>query len=192
MADLNKDQSLQIIEEMIENAKRDIREDAFYYLFSGYLVLASTVIHFSLMAFSTFSYPFIPWMVLMPLGGLVNFIYGYKQEKSKRVKTYIDTFMMYLWSGFLVSLIIGIFIFGHYGWITVFPFVILLYGLALFVSGSIIRFRPLIIGGVLNWLIAIVTVFVSFKVQFAMIGLAVITGYIIPGHLLQGRSKKEA
>ena len=124
----------------------------------------------------------------MPLGGIITFIYGYKQEKEKRVKTYIDTFLMYLWWGFLVSLLLGIFIAGLYSWKMIFPFVILLYGLALFVSGSILKFRPLVAGGVANWLLAVMAVLVSFELQFALLGTAVIVGYIIPGHILKSQS----
>lgn len=60
----------------------------------------------------------------------------------------------------------------------------------LFVSGGYLRFKPLIIGGICNWIIAIVATYVEFDIQLLLLALAVLVGYIIPGHMLSSHYKK--
>jgi hypothetical protein len=57
--------------------------------------------------------------------------------------------------------------------------------LGTFVSGMILKFKPLVIGGVLCWLLTIVSLFVNFDYQLLLAGAAILCSYIIPGHLLR-------
>ena len=76
------------------------------------------------------------------------------------------------------------------GWETVvFPFFIMLYGLGTFVSGSIIRFRPLIIGGIIAWALAIGSTFGSYDYQMLFGAAAILVSYIIPAYMLRSRNK---
>ena len=43
-----------------------------------------------------------------------------------------------------------------------YPMVLVVYGMWLFISGGTMKFNPLIIGGVINWIIACIAVFVEF------------------------------
>lgn len=76
------------------------------------------------------------------------------------------------------------------GWGTpIFPFFIMLYGLGTFVTGSIIRFRPLIIGGIIAWFLAIGSTFVSYDYQMLFGAAAILVSYIIPAYMLRSRNK---
>ena len=46
------------------------------------------------------------------------------------------------------------------------------------------------IGGICNWIIAIAAVYVEFDIQLLLLALAVLVGYIIPGHMLSNHYKK--
>jgi len=61
--------------------------------------------------------------------------------------------------------------------------------LGTFVSGSIIRFRPLIFGGLIAWVLAVASTFVNYDYQMLFGAAAILISYIIPAHLL--RIKKE-
>ncbi len=52
---------------------------------------------------------------------------------------------------------------------------------------NFLRFTPLIAGGVINWLLAITSVYVTFDYQLLLAAAAIITSYIIPGHLLHSQ-----
>ena len=77
------------------------------------------------------------------------------------------------------------------GWQYCFPFFILFYGLGTFISGKLIRFTPLIIGGIINWILAAVSVHFPYDDQMLFAAGALLTSYIIPGHLLRMRYQKE-
>jgi hypothetical protein len=76
------------------------------------------------------------------------------------------------------------------GWETnVYPFFIILYALGTFVSGNILKFKPLIIGGILAWGLAIVAVFLEYDYQMLAAAGAILVSYIIPAYLLPGKRK---
>ena len=71
-----------------------------------------------------------------------------------------------------------------------YPMVLMVYGLWLFISGGAIKFKPLIIGGIINWLIGIISFFVPFDLQLLLLAAAVLLGYIIPGYMLKAKFQK--
>lgn len=60
-----------------------------------------------------------------------------------------------------------------------------------FLSGFIMKFKPLTIGGICCWALAIVSPFVAYDYQLLLIGVAVVAARIVPGYLLQKKYKKE-
>ena len=68
-----------------------------------------------------------------------------------------------------------------------YPLIMIVYGTMLFTIGGCLQFKPLIIGGIINWLLAIAAFFVAFDMQLLIIAVAVLSGYIIPGYLLSKR-----
>jgi predicted PurR-regulated permease PerM len=75
------------------------------------------------------------------------------------------------------------------GWNYSYPFFILMYGLGTFVSGRMLQFTPLVIGGIINWFLAIVCAFVQFDYQLLIAAAAILCSYIIPGHLIKPENK---
>jgi predicted PurR-regulated permease PerM len=71
------------------------------------------------------------------------------------------------------------------GWLYCYPFFILMYGLGTFVSGRLLQFKPLMIGGILNWILACVAVFFSFDYQMLFAAAAILSSYLIPGYLIK-------
>ena len=58
------------------------------------------------------------------------------------------------------------------------------------ISGSILRFWPLIVGGVTCWVLSILSPFVAYEYQLLLLAAAVVAGWIIPGYLLRIRYNK--
>ncbi len=187
---LNEQESLRIIHEMIASVKCGIKDNGFFYLLWGWLVFIASLSNYFLQFVFGFDMPWLPWAILMPLGMITSMIAGAKLEKKKKVKTYIDDFLKYLLIAFLVCLFITLFFMQQFQ-LSCYPVVMMLYGIWLFVSGGAIRFRPLIIGGVINWILAIVALFVTFDYQLLLISTAVFLGYIIPGHILNYQFKRD-
>jgi hypothetical protein len=79
-------------------------------------------------------------------------------------------------------------------WIFMNPFMLILYGFALFVSGKAYQFRPLVVGAFVCWAFTAVT-FIMFRsgyfmeLQLVALFVSVVSGFIIPGHLLNKKEK---
>ncbi len=189
---LTEQESLKIITEMIERSKMNLRDNGFFYLLWGWLMLAALVLNFVLEV-AGYERSWLPWPVLMAAGLIVTLIAGFRLGKRSRVRTYFDTAMIFLWNGFLVVLIIVLFLAGRgvITWRVSTALIISLYGLGTFVSGGLLRFRPLIFGGIFAWVMALLVPFVPGAYAFVCTALSLIVAYLLPGYILQKRYKKE-
>lgn len=185
---LSQQESLEFISRMIKTAQNDIQDQSFYYLIWGWLVFIASTGHFLLMS-SGYEMPFVTWM-LMPLGAIITIIYSRKHQRTQRVRTYIDDIMKYVLAAFLVSLA-TVLLFMSKLELSTYPLVLMIYGMWLFISGGALKFKPLIYGGVINWIIGIAAFFVNFEIQLLLLALAVLLGYIIPGHMLKNQYRQK-
>jgi hypothetical protein len=185
---MNNEESIIFIQRMINTAKEDLEDDSFQYLLWGWLVFAACAINYILMEIS-FEMNWIGWAVLMPLGGIISMIYGYRQGRKQKAQSYINELMKYVLISFMVSLFFVLFFMNKLGLAT-YPLIMITYGVWLFISGGALKFKPLIAGGIVNWILAIIAFFVTFKLQLIFLALAVLLGYVIPGHMLRSKYKK--
>ena len=118
-----------------------------------------------------------------------SFYYLIWQGKQQRVQSYINEMMKYVLIAFLVSLFFVLVSMSKLGLAT-YPMVMLIYGMWLFVSGGALKFKPLIIGGIINWILAVAALFAMFQNQLIILAAAVLLGYIIPRHMLRLKFKK--
>lgn len=189
---MNEKEALSLIEEMIGKTREDIRDNGFYYYFWGWLVFVAAVSNFVLLQVDYY-YHSLPWMILMPLGGVVSVIAGLREKKTEpRVKTYVSDSMNEVVKAFSISLFVVCFAmpFGSQ-WKAFYPTIMVVYAIWLFVSGGLLKFTPLKWGGYLNWACA-VTGFVvaSTEVHLVLLAAGVLGGFIIPGHMLNNRVVK--
>jgi len=187
---LEPKESLQLINSMINTAKNKLADDGFLFIFWGWLVCAAALIHYTTIIFNI-PYGYWVWPVLMPLGGIVSAIYGASQKKKNNVKTYIDGYLAYLWGAFIIAMVITLVMMGFHGVKITYFFLMLLYGIATFVSGGLLNFKPLIIGSIFSFVCAIVSVFLGEPEQLLIISVALLCSYIIPGHLLRNKFKSQ-
>jgi hypothetical protein len=179
-------EKLDVIYEMIENSKSKIRDNAFFYLIWGWLVLIASVSHFIMMKSGIF-YSFLAWPVLMTVGMIASVIAGIRLGRKAGYRTYIDTAIIYLWYGFTFALfvILAFSIGGKIDWHITNAIIIVMYGLGTFVSGGILKFKPLIVGGISCWIISLAVFFIPGDYMLLMVALSIIIAYLIPGYLLR-------
>ena len=193
--------NIKLIEEMLYTAKKEVRDNGAYFMLWGWLVFIAAVGE-AIIGYMHFEKIVIPisssinlqvggimWLILMPLGGIISIIISRKQQKEDKVRTWFDDVMKYLWIAFGVVLGITLFMMGYVN-ANLFPIVISLYGLGLFITGGMLKFKPLIFGGISCWILAICSIFVSNMYVNLILALAVLIGYIIPGHLLNKQWKE--
>lgn len=184
----SKENQFKVIEEMIANAKGNLSEGSVFYLLWGWLVIIAASSNYILLSYTNYEMHWLPWIILMPLGGVVSMIIGYRMNKNRRVKTYVESALNYLWLGFVITLLMVLFGMAKIGPQKAYPIIILLYGLGTFVSGGIIKFKPLMIGGVLCWLLGSIAFYASFDLQLIILIIATVLSYLLPAYLLKQKS----
>lgn len=177
------EESLRIISEMINKTKVNIQQGSFHLLFWGWLILVCSLADPLIARFTEYAHPYYVWFLAIP-GGFISMIYGIVNGRKAKVHTYADRLYMWVWMGFLFSFLVLFTIHSkHLG--TVSPYILMLVGFATFMSGIIIKFKPLIIGALLFWIIAVIVSFADPSIAPFGMPVAVITGYLIPGYMLK-------
>lgn len=168
------EQSLQLIQAMISKTRQDISDNSIYFLVWGWLTFFACTGQFVLNHIFEYERHYLVWTVVI-IGIIFSIYQGNKEERLRRARTQIDDSIKYLWTGMAASFFVLGMILTRLGWDTVvFPFFIMLYGLGTFVSGSIIRFKPLIIGGILAWALVIGSTFTSYDYQMLFAAAAIL------------------
>jgi len=183
------EESLRIITEMINKTKINIRQSSFHLLFWGWLIFACSMSDYLLWKFTDFTHPFYVWILVVP-GALVSIVYGFITGRKEKVHTYADRLYMWTWMGFMISAIV-LFIVQWQRMDLVAPYILMLAGFPTFLSGIILKFKPLVIGGIIFWLIAVIVSFAGPSVAPLGMPVAVITGYLIPGYMLKNKTDHE-
>jgi hypothetical protein len=183
-------QSLDLIQEMISKTKANLGENSIYFLLWGWVTFLAIIGQFFLKVVLGNEHHYLVWLLTIPTA-IITIIYSARRHNKYKVKTYIGESMSYLWTGIGISFFILSMIISNSsgGWANAWPFFILMYGLGTFVSGMILKFRPLVIGGVISWVLSLVSVFVAFDYQLLLAAAAILSSYIIPGHLLRSNNK---
>lgn len=190
--ELSPQESLALIQNMITKTKGAVADDSFHFLLWGWLVFGCCVAGYVLKVFVAYPNHFIVWW-LMPVGGIISGWYGAKQSKRQRVKTFLDEALGYLWIAIALSFIalVAVNMIGGFAWQTAFTYYIMLYAIGTFVSGSLLRFMPLVYGGLLNFVLCVVSAKFTYDGQLLIGALAILISYIIPGHLLRRKYQKQ-
>ena len=96
--DLQVSDSLKIIQSVINQRKQKYEENGFFLIFWSVLIMLAGVLQFAMLI--TNYYPkqsgFV-WLILMPLGFVVNFIIKYKEKKVATQKNYVD-WLDWIWA----------------------------------------------------------------------------------------------
>ena len=179
------EESLKIITEMISKTKVNSRQGSFHLLFWGWLIFACSLSEYLLWKLTDLTHPYYVWFIVIP-GVFVSMIYGFVTGRKAKMHTYADMLYMWTWMGFLIAAIV-LFIVHSKRLDTVAPYILLLAGFPTFVSGFIIKFRPLITGGICFWIIALVVQFTGPTIAPLGVPVAMLTGYLIPGYMLKNK-----
>lgn len=184
-------ESMELIASMINKAKNRVNETGKLYLLWGWLIFFCCMIQFiGLHFFHIEKIYFVWWLTWLLL--IYQIFYIAKQRKKQNVKTYTGEINKFVWIVFFICMMLIIFIsvrFGYYEIID--PLLLVMYGMPTFLSGIILKFKPLVIGGICCWALAILSPFIPVEYQLLLIAVSVITAWIIPGYILKQNFKKE-
>ena len=138
--ELKPEESLQIIEKMINRTKCNLHDNSFYFLLWGWIVLFGIIGQLVIGEFTNFSKPYLVWLIIIP-GIIVNTIYGIRHGKKSGISSHIDLLSFMIWIAFLVSYAIILVFMSKFNYQVV-PLIFLLTGNATFLTGIVIKFKP--------------------------------------------------
>jgi hypothetical protein len=186
---INPEESLEIIQGMIEKTKQNIVYRSDYFLLWGWLVLLSCLLQYFLLKVIHSPYHYYAWN-LMWLGFFGSIYFMMRDRKTRRTRTYIDEGISSLWIGILLMYFSIAFILGFLNyWQHAFAFYMLLYALGSFITGRTIHFNPLVYGALICFVFAWVSVFLNYEDQILLNAAAIIVSYLIPAYMLKSKMK---
>ena len=188
---MTEKESMQLIASMINKAKNNFSEKGLLYLIWGWVILFCCITNFVGTYFFSYDKNYFVWLIVY-IVLIFQIFYLRKIRKARATKTYTGEINAFVWIVFSICMVLIIFIclaFKKYKLID--PMLLVLYGMPTFLSGIILKFKPLIIGAVCCWVLAVISPFIDIEYQLLLIACAVIIAWIIPGYLLKQKFKKE-
>jgi uncharacterized protein with PQ loop repeat len=202
---LTEQESLNLIAMMITKAKESFHDTGIGAIMWGSVIAICSLVRLSEIQFN-YKLPFDIYLLTL-VAVIPQIFITIKEKRERKVKSYDDAYIDYLWLGFGISIFLLVHIsnniFGEWGsWadeyrnITgkaasfqfyeyVSTLFLMLYGMPTFVTGAACKFKPMLWGGIFCWVCSIVTVYTSGKIDLGLTAASAIMAWLIPGILME-------
>jgi hypothetical protein len=192
--EMSGQESLLIIQQMINTAKKEQKDDGMGWIIWGWLLFIASVLSYINLKVRLVN-DFFFWNGVGALT-LLALLYGVIRDaffkKAKKVQTYMKDLFDKLNVGFFIQLVFVILAMNLGVHVTKgFALMIGTYGFWILIYGASLNFKPSIIGAFVTWGFGIAALFAkSFDWTMIFHAAAVFFGYIIPGHIAYREFKK--
>ncbi len=207
---LTEKESLDLITMMINKAKNSYHDTGIGAMMWGSIIAVCSLVKLAELQFD-FKLPFdIYWLTILAI--VPQIFITIREKKERKVKTYDDIYMDYLWLGFGISIFLMIFItnvlFNVWEPVTIeynqlsghpssfnlrefiAPLFLLLYGIPTFVTGAACKFKPMLWGGLLCWACCIITIYTTIKIDLLLTAFSAVFAWLIPGIIMEKEYRK--
>jgi len=184
---ITEQESLVIIQQMMNKTKEQLFDNSNLFLLWGFAAFICTVTQYILIKINIQNSEAV-W-IAMPIIAVIHIYIVIKQRSKIKVQTYNGNAISALWTAIGFAFISIVFFASQK--INILPTIILLYAIGTFVTGKIIDFKPLVIGGSICFLLSIVIAFIKDENQLLIMATAILISYIIPGFLLKKEYKNQ-
>lgn len=194
---ISNEQSIKIIREMIEISKNKFRNDGILFIVWGWLIFTGNVIEFLQQNLVT-TYQIInitdTLSLLLFIGGAVYTVL-YIINQRKRVKTYIGVSIRYVWVSLILSMVlinlIQFNVLHEIKFELQHPIFMVVTAFAIVVTGGILRYNLLIIGGIIFAVLAYISSYLALDNQLLMEASGWLVAFVIPGHIMFSKRIKK-
>ncbi|GEO10366.1 hypothetical protein [Segetibacter aerophilus] len=192
--ELSQEESLMIIQQMINTAKHEQKDDGKGWIAWGWMLFAASILTVINLRYKWFDIFFF-WnmfgavtLIVM----VVELVKVFLMKRTTRVKTYTKTLFEKLNAGFFICIMFNIFAINlGVGPAKGFALLIGLYGFWILIYGTALDFKPSVIASFITWAFGFIALFqTKFEVVMLLHAGAVLVGYIIPGHIANREFKK--
>lgn len=202
---LSEKESFELIAMMINKAKESYHDTGFSAIMWGAVIALCSLVRLSELQFN-YKLPFD--IYLLTFAAIIPQVYlSIKEKKERKVKSYDDIYMDYLWLAFGICIVLLIIIvnnvFSEWGsWVDVYknatgqspgfrfseyvmPLFLMLYGLPTFVTGAACKFKSMLWGGIFCWASCIAAIYTPAKVDLLLSAASAIFAWLIPGIIME-------
>jgi hypothetical protein len=185
---LSPRESLRVIRETIDLARHGLRENGFHFRLWGWLVVLASLGQYYLQVSGAHRDPYVVWAIMPAIGVPVAAWYEWRRGRRVAVQNIVRDWYGLIWLGFFISLLIGLFWSVRLETSPV-PVILTLMGFATFMSGVLLRFRPLLWGGAAAWAGALTCIFLPGAAHALVMAAATALGYLVPGYWLDFKAR---
>jgi hypothetical protein len=212
---ISEQESLQLITEMIQKAKRNFHESGTAAILWGAVVAVCGLVSFAELQWG-FDIGFDIWIVTLA-AVLPQIFISIRERKQRKVLTHNEAVLNHVWIAYAISIFALIFYLNiipdvtdqllanegaqvlehdvrtglekpfHYFTASSGSLFLLLYAIPTLITGLAYRFRPMLIGAAFCYVLFAVSLFAPLKWDMLFQGLAAIISWLIPGLLLRKR-----
>src|SRR6478672_10513030 len=95
-------ESLMLIQSMIDKTKEEISGNSIYFLLWGWLVFIGCLLQYFLLVIIKSPRHYLAWLIII-VGVIFSVGYTIKSKQRRKVKTYVGDSMARLWTGMSIS-----------------------------------------------------------------------------------------
>jgi hypothetical protein len=181
---LNPSESLNIISEMVEQARFNFSKNSFYFIMWGTLLTVASAFQLMAANMELTEYFWIGWPIAGFTGGIISAVVSQKIAADLGHQSHIDKMYGMIWIIYFITLVLMLAALVSNGFQPS-GYVMILTGLPTVLTGKLIKFNPLVIGGVSFWVLGFVAIFLFPELGDALFITSMITGYLIPGFMMR-------
>ena len=179
----SKEEQIEIISKVINSTKENLKPLSVNFIFWGSLIVVMSLIHYSIPRFIQYTEysSLLFWTILPMLGMLFTIVYNIKIRKVLGYETYLNRVIKIIWGIFNLSWLVMVVTSLLNGINNPVPEILFLLSTTLITTGIIIKFKPIVIGGILLMLF---TVYINFNhnINFLIVNIiGVSLGMLVPG-----------
>lgn len=190
-ANLSPEESLSLIAKTIEETKEKFKENGHKFVFWGVLTFIVSLCQFLIIQLDLNIQTGVPALLYL-LGGAFVYIYeGKASRKNNMPKTIIGSILFWMATVMGCNLVVlGPFFAPQLG-IALVPVFLIFLAFLVILCGVAIKYKPLIIGGIVLNVIAFIPFLIDWQYHFLIMTAGSVIALIIPGILLHIEHKKE-
>ncbi len=186
-------QTSQVIKEMIQVSRKKLTNNGILFILWGWILFYSGIIgYIGREVFLTYNLQRILDKSGIALGlfALAFTVYYFWKQRIK-VQTYIGISLGLVWIsmfvGFVLINLIQFNVLQEVNFELQHPLFMVIMAFAIVVTGGILRFRPVILGGIIFGLLALISSYLPLPYQLLLESCAWLIAFVIPGHYLYAK-----
>jgi hypothetical protein len=186
---LTGEESLKLINEMIGKAKKSYVTKGIASIVWGILIIICSMMTWAQVKYQ-FRLGFDIWILLL-FAVIPQVFFSIKEGRKKKFVGHDDIIMRYLWTTFGICIFILSFYSARERSDEITSLYMMLYGIPTFITGGVFKFKPMILGGIICWVLSVASMFTSVDIDMLFMAACGLFAWLLPGIILWNRYKKQ-